>query len=298
MTHGTRILPRLARGGDPRPRGGVPLRRLPARGHRRREARLPRRRRRRERADRPRAADAERRRRAAPLRLEPLQLRLPWTRPLAPDRPGLPLLADPRRRRRRRPPPAADREGHRTRGPVARDRPDAPAHRPLHARRQHRDQHARRRRRQRRLRLRGPGRADVRDQGPLGGRRPAPAAQLRLLVPAAPERAGVVRVRRARRLRAGLRPRRRRRRALRQPPALLEPERAPGRADARAGRHRDGAAGDPLAARPRRRRGLRRRRAVEHDVAFPAHRRLVLGGAGDRGRPRRAARAGRSPSRG
>ena len=42
---------------------------------------------------------------------------------------------------------------------------------------------------------------------------PTPAAQLRLLVPAAPERAGLVGVRRAQRLRAGLRHRRRRRRA-------------------------------------------------------------------------------------
>ena len=46
-------------------------------------------------------------------------------------------------------------------------------------------------------------------------------------------------------------------------------ERAPRRADARARRDRPRAAGDPLAARPRRRRGLRRRRAVFHDVALP-----------------------------
>ena len=104
-------------------------------------------------------ADAERRRRAASLRLEPLQLRLPRTRSLAPDRARLPLLADPRRQRRRRPAPAADREGDRARGARPSDRPDAPAHRPLHARRQHRHQHARRRRRQRRLRLRRARRA-------------------------------------------------------------------------------------------------------------------------------------------
>ena len=36
--------------------------------------------------DRPRDADAERRRRAPPLRLEPLQLGLPRAGPLAPDR--------------------------------------------------------------------------------------------------------------------------------------------------------------------------------------------------------------------
>ena len=77
---------RLARRGAARPGGGVPLCRLPARGHGRRAAGLPRRRRRRGAAGRPRAADAERRRRAAPLRLEPLQLGLPRARPLAPDR--------------------------------------------------------------------------------------------------------------------------------------------------------------------------------------------------------------------
>ena len=64
------------------PRGGVPLPRLPARGHRRRGAGLPRRRRRRGGTDRPRDADAERRRRAAPLRLEPLLAR-PATGPTA-----------------------------------------------------------------------------------------------------------------------------------------------------------------------------------------------------------------------
>ena len=53
--------------------------------------------------DRARDADAERRRRAPPLRLEPLQLGLPRARPLAPDRSRLPLLADPRAERGRRP---------------------------------------------------------------------------------------------------------------------------------------------------------------------------------------------------
>ena len=47
----------------------------------------------------------------------------------------------------------------------------------------------------------------VRVEGPLGGRWRDAAAQLRLLVPAAQERAPLVRVRRAERLRAGLRPR-------------------------------------------------------------------------------------------
>ena len=133
--------------------------------------------------------------------------------PLAPDRARLPLLADPRGERRRRSPQAAAREGDRAGRDRARDGPDPPAHRALHARRQHRHQHARRRRRQRRLRLRGARREDVRDQGPLGERRSAPAAQLRLLVPAAPERARLVGVRRAQGLRGRVRSRGRRRRA-------------------------------------------------------------------------------------
>ena len=88
------------------------------------------------------------------------------------------------------------------------------------------DQHARRRRRERRRRLRRPRREDVRGQGPLGERRRDASAQLRLLVPAAQERPDLVRVRRAERLRAGLRPRRRRGGPLRQPAPLLEPRRA------------------------------------------------------------------------
>ena len=50
-----------------------------------------------------------------------------------------------------------------------------------------------------------------------------PSLQLRLLVPAAQERARLLRVGRAERLREGLRPRRRRRRPVRQPAPLLEP---------------------------------------------------------------------------
>ena len=206
--------------------GGVPLCRLPARGHGRRRAGLPRRRRRRERADRPRDADAERRRRAPPLRLEPLQLRLPRAGPLAPDRARLPLVADPHRQRRGRPAPAADREGDRAGGARREDRLHAPPHRALHAGRQRRDQHARRRGRERRRRVRRPRREDLRGQGPLGERRRDAAAQLRLLVPAAQERARLLRVRRAERLREGLRPRRRRGGPLRQPAPLLEPRRA------------------------------------------------------------------------
>ena len=83
-------------------------------------------------------------------------------------------------------------------------------------------------RRQRRRRLRGARRADVRGQGPLGERRRDAAAQLRLLVPAAQERADLVRVRRAQRLRERLRHRGRRRRPLRAAAALLGPRRARG----------------------------------------------------------------------
>ena len=44
---------------------------------------------------------SSRRRRAPPFRLEPLLVRLPRPRPLAPDHPGLPVVANPRRRRKR-----------------------------------------------------------------------------------------------------------------------------------------------------------------------------------------------------
>ena len=100
------------------------------------------------------------------------------------------------------------------RGARREDRLHAPAHRSLHAGRQRRRQHARRRRRQRRRRLRGARRAstfEVKGRWENGGA--TAAAQLRLLVPAAQERARLVGVRRAQRLRAGLRHRGRRRRA-------------------------------------------------------------------------------------
>ena len=59
---------------------------------------------------------------------------------------------------------------------VAQDRLHPPAHRPLHAGRQRRHLDARRRGRQRRRRLRRPRRQDVRGQGPLGERRRAAVA--------------------------------------------------------------------------------------------------------------------------
>ena len=178
-------LPHTA-GGDAGAARGIPVSRLPARGDRSRRAGLPRRGRRRGRPDRARAADAERRRRAPPFRLEPLLVGVPRPRPLASDHPRLPLVADPRRERRRRSSPADDREGHRAGRGRRRDGLHAPPHRPLHAGRQHRHLDARRRRRKRRRRLRGARREDVRAQGPLGERRRDTSLQLRLLVPAAP----------------------------------------------------------------------------------------------------------------
>ena len=140
--------------------------------------------------DRPRAADAERRRRAAPLRLEPLLVGLSRARSLAPDRPRLPLLADPRRSTW--PTTRAGRRIEKVIEPeevVARDGLHAAAHGALHAWRQRRHLDAWRRRRQRRRRLRSARCEDVRAQGPLGERRRDAALQLRLLVPAAQERA-------------------------------------------------------------------------------------------------------------
>ena len=99
-------------------------------------------------------------------------------------------------------------------------------------------------------------REDVRAQGPLGERRRDTTAQLRLLVPAAQERARLLGVRRAERLREGLRPRRRRGRPLRAPSPLLEPLRAHARADRRPGRERVDPARGALEARPRGRERL------------------------------------------
>ncbi len=116
------------------------------------------------------------------------------------------------------------------------DRLHAPAHDPLHAGRERRHQHARRRRRQRGGRLRRPRRNHLRGQGALGERRRAAALQLRLLVPAAEEHARLERVRRAERLRAGVRPRGRGRGPLRPQPPLLGPGEAGARAVDRPGR--------------------------------------------------------------
>ena len=256
-------------GGPEGASGGVPLPRLPPRGHGRRSPGLPRRRRRRGRADPARDADAERRRRAAPLRLEPLQLGLPRPGPLASHPARLPFVADPRGQRRGRSAPATGREGDRARRAPRKDRLHASAHGPLHAGRQHRREHARRCRRRRGRRLRGSRREDLRGQGSLGERRQPSAVQLRLLVPAAQERPRLVGVRRAECVRAGVRPRRRGCRAVWKPLALLEPRRADARADDRPRRGGSRAARSALAARSGGRRRVRRRGALEHDVAVP-----------------------------
>ena len=142
--------------------------------------------------------------------------------------------------------------------------------------REHRHQHARRRRRQRRVRLRRARRADVRGQGPLGERRrPRPRSTTT---------SGTSRARTCSRRRSSASPTPTRRgfdlddvAAGRYGSRLhfwnLAERRA--RADAGTRRDRAGAARGPLAARSRRRRGLRRRRAVEHDVALPPRQRLL-----------------------
>ncbi len=148
--------------------------------------------------------------------------------------------------------------------------------------------HARRRRRQRRRRVRRPRRADVRGQGPLGERRRDAAVQLRLLVPAAQERARLVRVRRAERVRVGVRPRRRE-------AAATGSRSTSGTSSERTleqtvdlGETRARSARGALEARSRRRGGLRRCRSLEHDVALPQRQRRLGGRAGDRRRERRA----------
>ena len=64
-------------------------------------------------------------------------------------------------------------------------------------------------------------------------------------------------------------------RPLRQPAPLLEPRRARARADGRPRRDGPRPARGALAARPRGRGGLRRRRALEHDVALPPRQRRL-----------------------
>ena len=163
--HGHERRQRTRRADRPRPRGRLP--------HLRPARRPPR--------------HAERRRRAAPLRLERLLVRAlpvgraPARRAPLPARAGPALLAHPHRRRQGRPAqPDAD-EGHRGRGDREQDRLLAPAHDPLRPRRDLRL-------RARRPRRRRPGRhlparpRELLGQGRLGAGPRAAGAGLRLLV--------------------------------------------------------------------------------------------------------------------
>ena len=129
---------------------------------------------------------------------------------------------------------------------------------------------------------------EVKGRWENGGARPG--LRLRLLVPAAQGRARVLRVRRAQRVRVGLRSRARRAGPLRAAAPLLEARRARARADDRPRRPGTRPAGDPDAPRPGGGGGLRRGRAVERHLALPARERRVGRGPGHRRRPRRARR--------
>ena len=126
------------------------------------------------RADRARR-HAGRRRRAAPLRVERVQL-VPVPVLTAPahaaalsHRARHALVADSHPRHRARPAASAARQGDRGRRGAQQDRLQPPAHRALRARRHLRQRAGQRRRRRPRRHLRArPG--DVRDQGPLGAR--------------------------------------------------------------------------------------------------------------------------------
>ena len=297
--HGTRearFLPQLAAGGDAGAAGGVPLPRLPARGHRRRGARLPRRGRRRGGPDRARDADAERRRRAAPLRLEPLLLGLPRPRPLAPDRARLPLLADPHPQRRRRPAGAADREGDRAGGARREDRLHAAAHRPLHAGRQ-----------RRRLACSATPTATAPAASPSSTRRRSRSRAAGRT--AARRRRSTTTSGTSRARTCSSRPSSASRTPTRRASTSQTSRRAAtgsrlhfwnlaereARADRRPRRERAASARGALAARSRGGGGLRRRCALEHDVALPPRQRRLGRRPGDRRRERSSSRAG--PSR-
>ena len=228
-------------------------------------------------ADRARDADAERRRRAAPLRLEPLQLRLPRARPLAPDRArasaprGSTSSTSPTTRGAPRIEKVIERGRARRQ-----DRLHAPAHRPLHAGRQRRRQHARRRRGKRRLWLRRPRREDVRGQGPLGERRrdsrrsTTTSGTSRARTCSSPREFGEPNAYEPGFDLADVEAGR-----YGQPPPLLESGRAEARADRRPRRERAASVRGALEARSRGGGGLRRRRALEHDVALPARQRRL-----------------------
>ena len=119
--------------------GGVPLPRLPARGHRRRRSRTS------SPSSTPRRAGSSTRRRCrtSATSCTTSAGTAASSACHGPDRshlivPGFRSLAHPHRQRGRRPAPAADREGDRAGGDRREDRLHAAAHRPLHAGRQHR----------------------------------------------------------------------------------------------------------------------------------------------------------------
>ena len=119
------------------------------------------------------------------------------------------------------------------------------------------------------------------------------AVQLRLLVPAAQERARSPPSSASRTPTRRASTSRRRGGALRAAACTSGIWPSAARADARARRDRAAPVRGALAARSRRRRGLRRRCALEHDVALPARQRRLRRRPGDRGRERSSSTAGR-----
>ena len=288
-----RFVPCLAAGGAAGAARGVPLPRLPARGHRRRGARLPRRRGRRARA----GSSTRRRCRTSATSCTTSAGTAAASACHGPDRshlivPGfrssrihiLNVADDPRA--------AADREGDRaarrssrrraTRGRTpstacrattswsrcsATPTATAPAASPSSTRRRSRSRAA--------------------------GRTAASTPPLNYDFWYQPRKNVLVssRVRRAERLREGLRPRRTSARAATGSRLhFWDLAERTLRADDRPRRERAGPARGALAARPRGRGGLRRRRALEHDVALPPRQRRA-------GRPSRSSRSTRSSSR-
>ena len=168
-----------------------------------------------------------------------------------------------------------DQERDRGRGDQGEARAERAAHGALHARRHHHDLDARRRRRQLAGRVCGARRARLHGRRALGARAQRDRVHVRLLVPAAPEHAGLERVGRAEHVPGRLQPGRRRRRQVRAQAALLGPRAARQDPDDRPRRRRLDPARDPLAARSRLRPGLRRRDAVEQHHPLPPRQRLV-----------------------
>ena len=142
-------------------------------------------------------------------------------------------------------------------------------------------------------------RRQVRDRRPLGGQDERPGVQLRLLVSAAAQRDGL----------AASGPRRTRSasgfdlkdvEAGKYGHSLLfwDWKERKLRQEDRSGPAGDDSARSPLSSQSRQHARLRRRRAVEHDVALVPQGRPVAGRKGDRGRRRSKPRAGRFRCRG